>query len=142
MFRQQETIRRSASVRWNSAKTRIRREHLCEGRRPTNNDCCVPCLGLRVLVELSTSQCTLASLLSHSVYVLNVRPIGNVLCVNVRRSRSASGVCRRLAAGKLAVIQCSRARGQWARTGVADEVAIFPQVLSMPMGSEGDLRGR
>jgi hypothetical protein len=36
-------------------------------RRLTNNDCCIPCLGLRMLVEFGASQRTLAGLLIHSV---------------------------------------------------------------------------
>jgi hypothetical protein len=74
---------------------------LCAEEGSTNNDCCVPRLGLRMLVEFGASQCTLAGLSTHSARVLNIGLIGKMLCENVRHSRSASVECKRLAAGKL-----------------------------------------
>ena len=76
---------------------------LCAKDGSTNNDCGVPCLSLRMLVEFGASQCTLAGLSTYSACLLNIGLTGKVLCENVRRSRSASVECKRLAAGKLAM---------------------------------------
>ena len=103
----------------------VRAEHWMQ-KLYTNNDRCVPRLSLRVLVEFGASQCTLAGLSTHSVRVIIK---WDVVWNDIRRSRSASGVCTKLAAGKLAPNQHAQVLVSLHRTGVADEVAMISDIL-------------